>query len=558
MKEAEQISERYRTTRQIGAGGFGVVYQGVDERLKREVAIKRMLPQREGKRALPTQMLYEEAAVLASLQHPNIVTIHDICNDDHGVLVVMELLKGKTLNEAVERQECDLIELRDLVVQTQDALSAAREANIVHCDLKPQNIMCSPLPSGSVQYKLLDFDQARLTRNKDVETSSSKQAMRGSIYFMAPEQFEGKPGTFESDQYAMGCIYYYCLTGVHPFDGDSAVQVMASHIQGRMTPLLELRPDLPVWLDTWLMRLLAHDPAKRPGSPQEVMTEFLDHYNCEGKSSLDRQKEYAARLRRKKELEASQSHEPSGASEVNTTDPYNTWYYAQGSRVSGPHNRTTIKEFVAQAVLSAEDLIWSPTLDSWLEVKDVDFASTKLPDREPVEESKEFGMRLPKWLRNAVECLSLELSVALVFLVDLLLLGFVYQMGSLLIYFIGGMGLLFIAWLGLKFREFKVSKKWFLWGMILQTFVDVIFCATYPKKVWRSLVLVVLSGILLSLAISSRDGQLMMNKVGVKARWGALLNPGKLMPGDDSSNKSESKEDQGVNLEDSPFFKTDR
>lgn len=269
-------AERYEIQAKIGQGGVGAVYRAFDHHLNREVAIKRVLAgggyenQEEA-----TKAMLKEATSLCSIQHPHIVTVFDSGVDEDGPYVVMELLSGRTIDEMVERGTLTLDDFREMALQTQEALIAAQDLDLVHRDIKPTNIMVTWLPSGRFQVKLVDFGLAKFSPKPSLQTIDHSDAVFGSIHFMAPEQFERTPLDKRTDMYSIGCVYYYCLAGVYPFDGDTAPQVMSAHLQNTVTPLSEHRADLPSWLCDWVMWHLSRQMDDRPSDARESLTKFL-------------------------------------------------------------------------------------------------------------------------------------------------------------------------------------------------------------------------------------------------------------------------------------------
>ncbi|MBC8126905.1 MAG: serine/threonine protein kinase, partial [Gloeobacteraceae cyanobacterium ES-bin-144] len=215
------MEERYEIRGKIGQGGLGAVYRGYDTRMNREVAIKRITtaPGDPELQEESTRQLLKEAGALASLQHPHIVTVYDVGADQDGPYVVMELISGKTLDELIERAPLTWPDFRELALQTQEALIAAQELNLIHSDLKPSNLMLTWLPSGKFQIKIVDFGLATLAQAQTKQDAESIDAVFGSVFFMPPEQFERAPLDTRSDVYSMGCVYYQALTGIYPFDG---------------------------------------------------------------------------------------------------------------------------------------------------------------------------------------------------------------------------------------------------------------------------------------------------------------------------------------------------
>ncbi len=268
--------ERYELKGKIGQGGVGAVYRAFDNNLNREVAIKRVLPgggYENDEEA--TKAMLHEATSLCSVQHPHIVTVFDAGVDSDGPYVVMELLSGRTLDEMVERGTLTYDDFREVALQSQEALIAAQDLDLVHRDIKPTNMMVTWLPSGRFQVKLVDFGLAKFSPQPSLQTIDHGDSVFGSIYFMAPEQFERTPLDQRTDMYSLGCVYYYCLTGQHPFDGETAPLVMTAHLQNRVPPLAELRPDLPKWLCDWVMWHIARDINDRPPNAREALKQFL-------------------------------------------------------------------------------------------------------------------------------------------------------------------------------------------------------------------------------------------------------------------------------------------
>ncbi|NNM28938.1 MAG: serine/threonine protein kinase, partial [Akkermansiaceae bacterium] len=268
--------DRYEVKDKIGQGGLGAVYRAYDKRLNREVAIKRVLP--EGgfdSQDEAIERFLKEATALSSIQHPHIVTIYDAAVDDDGPYVVMELLTGRTIDQMVERGTLTYEDFREVAIQTQEALIAAQELNLVHRDLKPANLMVVWLPSGKFQVKLVDFGLAKFSAKPSVQTIDHGDAVFGSVHFMAPEQFERTALDQRTDMYAMGCLYYYTLTGSYPFTGDTAPQVMSAHLKHTVIDLKEVRPDLPAWACDWVMWHLNRSMDDRPQDARESLQNFI-------------------------------------------------------------------------------------------------------------------------------------------------------------------------------------------------------------------------------------------------------------------------------------------
>jgi len=271
------MEDRYEIRDRIGQGGLGSVFRGFDRRMNRVVAIKRISRADQSLEEEAAKQLLQEAGALASLQHPNIVTIHDLGSDAEGPFVVMELIEGKTIDELINRAPLTWPDFKEFALQAQEALIAAHEIDIIHSDLKPSNLMLSWLPSGKFQVKIVDFGLAVLARSQDQEDIAKADEVFGSVYFMPPEQFERKSLDARSDLYSIGCVYYQALTGLYPFDGESVRDVMTAHLHHTVTPLQEHRPDLPSWVGDWVMWHINRQPEDRPDSAREALSLFLQN-----------------------------------------------------------------------------------------------------------------------------------------------------------------------------------------------------------------------------------------------------------------------------------------
>jgi len=271
------MSNRYEIREQIGKGGLGAVYKALDTQLQREVAIKRVLSPghaTEEEIRESAAKLIAEAQTLSSLNHPNIVTVFDVGQDDAGGFVVMELLRGETLDETVERGVLTQEDFTEVVYQTMEALIAAQANDVIHRDIKPTNIMVIWQASGKFQLKILDFGLAKFSRTPSVQTMDQEESVMGSIFFMAPEQFERGELDARTDLYQMGCVYYNALTGQYPFNGDTAPQVMNAHLQHKVIPLEKVRPDLSPSICQWVMWLINRDIAHRPTDARDALKQW--------------------------------------------------------------------------------------------------------------------------------------------------------------------------------------------------------------------------------------------------------------------------------------------
>ncbi len=262
------MNERYEILAPIAEGGLGTVFRARDREMGREVAVKRIRAGPEG-----VASLLREARRQSTLHHPNIVAVIDTDTDAEGAYIVMELILGETLETRLGRGPLSTEEFDALVQQTLTGVGAAHATGIIHLDLKPENLMLTQPPGDGIQVKILDFGLARDLVPADPQAKSPP--LHGSIFFMAPEQFENGPVDVRTDLYALGCVFYYALTLRHPFDGDTKPQVMVAHLHHRTTPLAELRPDLPAHTLRWLESLTSRKPADRPASTAAALQAYL-------------------------------------------------------------------------------------------------------------------------------------------------------------------------------------------------------------------------------------------------------------------------------------------
>jgi Tol biopolymer transport system component/tRNA A-37 threonylcarbamoyl transferase component Bud32 len=257
----------YEILDKLGEGGMGAVWKARDTRLNRIVAIK-TLPADKVADAQRKRRFVQEAQSASALNHPNIVTIHDIASDNGVDFIVMELVRGKTLSELISRRGPRLNDLLSYAIQTADALSKAHAAGIVHRDLKPGNIMVT----GEGCVKVLDFGLAKLTEPAppadDEETRTLKPqtedgAIVGTLSYMSPEQAEGKPVDARSDIFSFGAVLYEMATGSRAFQGSSKLSTLSAILRENPKPPSEVAAGVPRDLDKIIARCLRKDPARR-------------------------------------------------------------------------------------------------------------------------------------------------------------------------------------------------------------------------------------------------------------------------------------------------------
>lgn len=265
MRVGDLLGGRYQLISELGRGGFGIVWRARDHVMERDVAVKTL--RRSGQPGSGEQGRWaRELKILAGLSHPNIVVVFDQGEaDDRGDPVgylVMELLDGPTLAKVIAEGGLDLPRGLELGRQLCAALAAAHATQVIHRDVKPENIMLVGTDRELV--KVLDFGIAQLGDNQDGLTTEG--AVIGSVRYLAPERWRGEPGTVRSDLYAVGCVLYELFAGERPFGATSQTGLMICHLE--QTPR---RPTgVPAELADLILELLAKDPDGRPADAEQV------------------------------------------------------------------------------------------------------------------------------------------------------------------------------------------------------------------------------------------------------------------------------------------------
>src|SRR5918992_1411799 len=256
----------YRVLELLGRGGMGEVYSAEDTRLRRKVALK-VLPAAMAAEPERRRRFEREAQAIAALNHPGIVTIYSVEHEGGVSFLTMELVEGTTLADLVPEGGMPLAQFLRIAVALADAVHAAHEKGILHRDLKPGNVMVTP--QGRV--KVLDFGLAKLARESALvmaagpHTTSDGQII-GTLFYMAPEQAEGKAVDHRADIFALGVMMYELAVGLRPFAGETNVSVLTSLLRDTPKPLNEIRHDLPPVLSEILQRCMEKDPDKRYSS----------------------------------------------------------------------------------------------------------------------------------------------------------------------------------------------------------------------------------------------------------------------------------------------------
>ena len=265
----ELIDGRYQLTRQVANGGMASVYEAIDTRLDRKVAVKIMHPHLAQDEAFVNRFI-REAKAAAALSHPNIVAVQDQGWNQNGVpavFIVMELIEGHTLREYLnERGRFEIKDAINYLTPILSALAAAHDLGIVHRDMKPENILISK--EGRV--KIADFGLARGELIGSTMTAESSVVL-GSVSYLSPEQVQRGVADSRSDVYALGIVAFEMLTGEKPFTGDSPIQIAYMHVNQEIPSLRSKRKEIPEALDTLISKATDRDPDKRPRTAGEFL-----------------------------------------------------------------------------------------------------------------------------------------------------------------------------------------------------------------------------------------------------------------------------------------------
>lgn len=255
MSVGRVLGDRYELTRILGRGGMAEVYAAHDRVLDRHVAVKLLLERFKEDSAF-TRRFSDEARHAARLNHPNLVAVYDTGSADGQPFIVMELVDGRSLQEALAEGTVDVATAVTVVAAVSKALGYAHDRGVIHRDVKPGNIMLAH--DGSV--KVTDFGIARAIGN---DTVTRTAAVLGTAAYLSPEQAQGGAIDPRSDLYSLGVVLYEALTGSQPFRGDSPVTVAYQHVQEQPRPPRERNPAITVALEAVVLRAMAKNPANR-------------------------------------------------------------------------------------------------------------------------------------------------------------------------------------------------------------------------------------------------------------------------------------------------------
>ena len=387
--------ERHKIIKHLGSTGF--VYLAHDTQLERDVAIKRLSSEANTKQTELKQQLLTEAKLLAGLKHPSIVSIYDVIETATGGDIIMEFVEGDTLENVVNKGPLELKSFLYVAAQLLSAIATAHEHGILHCDLKPSNIMLLELDRSRYKTTVLDFGMP-LSQDQTSDSKSSTQQIVGSIHFIAPEVIESNTTTEASDIYSIGCLLYYALTGKFPFAGDSPVVIMAAHMRNDFIPIQQLVPALPASLCQWLEAHLHYKQDDRVGSCRksldalmllegieglEALSEICNDNNFEELilDSLSSSKKSNITLSAKQQEEFEKSKKPSPSAtpqdmvpmsdRINQVRPQDMWYFSIAGERKGPVPFDKVCELIAEGFIRSNDAIYQHRIGEWTPASEI-------------------------------------------------------------------------------------------------------------------------------------------------------------------------------------------
>nr|WP_092068021.1 Stk1 family PASTA domain-containing Ser/Thr kinase [Dendrosporobacter quercicolus]NSL46898.1 Stk1 family PASTA domain-containing Ser/Thr kinase [Dendrosporobacter quercicolus DSM 1736]SDL68613.1 serine/threonine protein kinase [Dendrosporobacter quercicolus] len=261
------LANRYTILEHIGGGGMADVYRAHDKLLDRSVAVKVLRPQFTNDDEFVTRFR-REAQAAARLSHPNIVNMYDVGRDEDTDYIVMEYISGETLKEKIQREGPLPVEQAiRIAIEIAEALEHAHQNNLIHCDIKPHNI----LVTRSGRIKVTDFGIARAVTSA---TMTHTGTIIGSVHYFSPEQAKGSAIGAKSDIYSLGVVLYEMLTGEVPFSGETSVGIALKHLQEDPKPLQEINAAIPPLAEAVVLKAMAKEPEARFESSTEMIADL--------------------------------------------------------------------------------------------------------------------------------------------------------------------------------------------------------------------------------------------------------------------------------------------
>jgi len=276
VAESVLLNNRYQLLAIMGEGGMATVYQAQDLMLGRTVAVK-VLHQRRADDEAFLARFYREAQAAANLDHPNIVSVYDIGQDGNRHYIVMEYVEGRNLKELIlESAPFPIERALTIAIQVCTAVGAAHKASLIHCDVKPQNVLVAP----DGRLKVTDFGIARALTSAPVVEGGD---VWGTPDYLSPEQAAGKRLGPPSDVYSIGVVMYEMLTGRLPFEAESGIALAFKHLREEPAPINELNPHVPPGLARIVHKVLAKEPSARYRTASHL-AQILVNYHRAGEA----------------------------------------------------------------------------------------------------------------------------------------------------------------------------------------------------------------------------------------------------------------------------------
>ena len=256
IMKGQKIDGRYQIIRTIGEGGMANVYLAYDTILERDVAVKVLRGDLANDEKF-VKRFQREAKAASSLNHPNIVEMYDVGEDDGNYFIVMEYVNGKTLKNLIKKRGVlSLSETIDIMLQLTSGIACAHDRYIIHRDIKPQNVMI--LEDGRV--KITDFGIAVALNSAELTQTNS---VMGSVHYLPPEQANGSGATVKSDIYSLGILMYELLTGKLPFKGENAVEIAIKQMKDKIPNIIEQNPNVTQSVENIVLKACAKNPQNR-------------------------------------------------------------------------------------------------------------------------------------------------------------------------------------------------------------------------------------------------------------------------------------------------------
>jgi serine/threonine-protein kinase len=280
MKESRLLNNRYLILEQLGKGGMAIVYRARDTMLERSVAVK-VLRESYSRDPAFLERFRQEAKAAANLSHPNIVTVHDFGLDNGQLFIVMEYVPGTDLKTLIkQRGRFTPEEAVPLLIQACAGIGYAHRAGLVHCDVKPQNMLVTP----DMRLKVTDFGIARALST--IHPQEQSDVIWGSPQYFSPEQASGAAPSPASDVYSLGVIMYEMLTGSLPFHADTAAELAHLHIEAQPVPVAEMLPNISPVLEQILNKVLSKEPSQRYRTADQLGRVLLNFGNAKAAPAL--------------------------------------------------------------------------------------------------------------------------------------------------------------------------------------------------------------------------------------------------------------------------------